>query len=232
MHRPLRISILILALLGAGSVLATELLRPVKGWEKKAAVESAARMAALAAVPNSVAGWPPEIGKAFPDVALFDHEGKPFRFETLRGKPVLVEFIAMTCAACQAWSGGHDRGVFDDLAAQEDLESIEKYFRIYTGGMALFDGPVHFVQLIIYDTSLRAPRPEHLAAWREHFGFDRHANVSIVSGGEALANRESFHRIPGFLLLDREGVVRFDALGHAPKHHIYLELLPAVRGLL
>ena len=213
-------------------LLGLQLFRPRHGWEKKAWIETGERMSELAAVPNSVAGWPPVLGAVFPEVELFDHQGRPFRVSQLKGKPTVIEFLAMSCAACQAWSGAHKAGVFEDLAAQDDLIGIEEYYRKYTPGLELFDGTINFVQLIVYDTNLRAPTPEYLDAWRTHFGFEKHPNVFVVSGGEPLCNRDSFNRIPGFLLLDREGVVRFDALGHSPVHNLYLELLPAVRGFL
>lgn len=202
------------------------------GFEKKAAIETPRRMGALAVAPNTVSDWPPKLGMKFPSVALTDHDGRPFSLDSLRGKPVLVEFVAMTCAACQAWSGAHTHGVFEQLAAQQGLKSIEEYYRQFTRGLDLFDGQVAFVQLILYDTALKAPSKEALSAWRRHFHFDQHPNVFIVTGGEALCNSESFKRTPGFALLDKEGVMRFEALGHNPRHNLYTELLAGVRGLL
>ncbi len=202
------------------------------GFEKKAAIETPRRMGALAAAPNTIADWPPQLGEKFPSVPLTDHEGRAFSFDSLRGKPVLVEFVAMTCAACQAWSGAHKYGVFEQLAAQRDLKSIEEYYKQFTGGLDLFDGKVAFVQLIVYDTALGAPSKESLSAWRKHFHFDEHSNVFIVTGGPALCNSESFKRTPGFALLDKNGVMRFEALGHTPRHNLYTELLAGVRALL
>ena len=203
-----------------------------RGWAKKHAVETSASMATIAAIPNTLSNWPPVLGKSFPDVKLFDHEGKEFSFNSLKGKPVLIEFVAMTCAACQAWSGAHKHGVFDGFAAQEGLEDIERYFKDYTPELDLFDGTVSFVQLINYDTALEAPTPESLARWRKHFQFDGHPNVYIVSGGEPLRNKETFVRTPGFLLLDKNLIIQFDALGHTPHHDLFRELLPGVRRVV
>ncbi len=202
------------------------------GWAKKRAVETPLRMGALTHIPNTVKNWPPQLGSEFPKVRLFDHRGQLFDVETLRGKPTLIEFIAMTCAACQAWSGGHERGAFDDFAIQADLESIEKYFSRYTGGLSLFSDSLNFVQLIVYNTNLEAPTAPELEKWRAHFQFNTHPNTHVVTGGEALRNRDSFFRTPGFLLLDKNLVIRFDALGHQPRHNLYTELLPAVPALL
>lgn len=201
------------------------------GARHKAEIETPERMAEAASVPNTVPGWPPRVGEHFPAVALTDHEGKPFDLQSLRGKPVLLEFVAMTCAACEAWSGGHTYGAYHDLLAQHGLDSIESYYHRYTGGLNLFDGSVNFVQLIVYDIGLKAPSTAELAEWRAHFHFNEHPNVFIVTGGEPLRNRDSFFRIPGFLLLDKDGVIRFDALGHSPQHDLFRELLPAVKGM-
>lgn len=202
------------------------------GFDKKAAIETSRRMGEIASIKNELPNWPPKLNQKFPDVALVDHQGRTFSFETLKGKPVLIEFIAMTCAACQAWSGAHKYGVFENLAAQQDLSSIEEYYKQYTPGLDLFDGKISFVQLIVYDTALEAPAVTKLAEWRKHFKFDQHKNTFIVTGGKALRNQESFRRVPGFMLLDKNGVVRFDALGHTPKHNPYTELLPGVKSLL
>ena len=205
---------------------------PLSGFAKKAAIETPNRMGAIAGVKNTLSNWPPKLGENFPDVPLIDHNGHPFSLRSLFGKPTLIEFVAMTCAACEAWSGAHKYGAFENLAAQGGLDSIEKYYHQYTGGLELFDGKINFVQLIIYNSSLNIPSADDLIRWRTHFHFNEQQNVYIVTGGEALANQESFNRIPGFLLLDREGKIRFDALGHTPIHNLYTELLPAVSSLM
>jgi hypothetical protein len=200
-------------------------------WEKKASVESAASMEEIASLPNKTEGWPPRLQATFPSVALTDHTGASFSMSSLIGKPVLVEFVAMTCAGCQAWSGGHSYGGFEGFAVQGGLESIEKYFTQYTG-LKLLGGPVQFVQIVFYNTTLTSPTPQQLSSWRTHFHFDGYSNVHVVTGGEALRNKESFSRVPGFLLLDKEGIVQFEALGHSPRHNLYRELLPAVKRYL
>ena len=201
-------------------------------WEKKAALETSEKMGAIASISNRVAGWPPVLHERFPNIALFDHMGKPFSMNSLQGKPVLVVFVAMTCAACEAFSGAGMYGGYDGLASQKDLESIESYFKRYTGGVALLGGPVQFVQIIFYNTSLEAPTPQELTGWRTHFHFDNYSNAFVVSGGEPLRNGESFQRIPGFLLLDKELKVRYESLGHSPRHNLYRDLLPGVRGVV
>ncbi len=204
----------------------------LRGYKKKVAIETPNKMAKIAAVKNDLSNWPPKLNQKFPEVPLIDHRGNSFSMEKLSGKPTLIEFVAMTCAACQAWSGAHKHGTFENLAAQQDLSSIEDHYKEYTSGLDLFDGSINFVQLIIYDTALEAPTAEKIDSWRKHFKLDQHKNTYVVTGGKALTNQESFKRIPGFMLLDKNGIIRFDALGHTPVHNFYTELLPTVKELI
>jgi hypothetical protein len=43
-----------------------------------------------------------------------------------------------------------------------------------------------------------------------------------------LRGRESFDQIPGVQMIDKDGILRFDATGSAPRHLIREELLPAL----
>lgn len=201
------------------------------GWERKAELETPTKMAGLAAAPVRVKKWPPVHGQRFPDVDLFDHEGKKFSIASLPDKPTLIEFIAMSCAGCQAFAGGNKYGGFEGFACQADLKSADEYFKQFTGH-DLHSADINFVQIIFYDLQLESPSPEELAAWRKHFRLDRHPNTFVVSGGDALANKASYAMIPGFLLLDANRVIQYDSTGHHPKHGFYTELLPAAKKML
>jgi hypothetical protein len=171
------------------------------------------------------------VGETFPDIDLYDHQGNAFSISSLQGKPTLVEILSMTCAGCQGFSGGSKYGGFGGFPSQSGLDSIEKYFKDYSRGHKLFSNDIHFVQIIVYNTELLPPSASDLAAWRAHFKLE-HPNTFIVGGGELLANKASFRMIPGFLLLDRDLIVKFDATGHSPRHNLYTELLPAVSALI
>ena len=225
----IRVTVLAL-LLGAGGGLAY--LRFNDPWMKKARLESYERMSELAQTPNSVEGWPPKIGKHFPQIALVDHTGNPFDLKRLSGKPTLMEIVAMSCSGCQAWSGGKRYGNYGGFPAEPDLDSIDVYFKRFTGGLDLDSDKLNFVQIIIYNLRLEPAGPEDLESWRKHFHFDSQSNAYVLSGGAPLANQDSYNMVPGFLLFDKDMVLRFDATGHAPRHNLYTELLPAVRGML
>lgn len=201
-------------------------------WAKKAAIESPKRMSELQRVPNNLADWPPQLGKEFPAIDLYDHENKPFAISQLRGKPILLEFIAMTCAGCQAFSGGNKHGGYEGLAVQANLQSIHDYVAQFANGTTLSNSSLYFVQIIIYNDTLDPPSADDLAKWRAHFALDTDKNTFVVAGGEALANSASFKMIPGFMLLDSQLKVVSDSTGHTPTHNLYSELLPRLASLL
>ena len=189
-------------------------------------------MAELSRVDNQVSSWPPKLGQSFPDVALMDQYGAEFRLSSLQGKPILLEMVAMPCGGCQAWSGGNIYGAFDGHKVQRELKSIEEYYQSFTKGRSLFSNEIYFVQLVIYNSDLLPPKPEELKAWSEHFRFNQHENTFIVGGGDALANKESFKRIPGFYLLDSNLIVRYDSAGHNAPNNLYQDLLSNVNNII
>ena len=200
------------------------------GWEKKASLETPWRMSQVASQKNTLVNWPPASGKPFPQFDLFDHANNQFRFDSLRGKPTVIEFISMTCAGCQAFAGGNEFGPYGGLASQPNLESFETYFKQYTGG-DLYSGEVNYVVVVVYNDKLESPTAQDLNDWRSHFQMNRYDNAYIVSSSE-LASGDTFKMIPGFMLLDRNQSVVFDATGHNPKHNLYSELLPGVKVML
>ena len=200
-------------------------------WKRKARLETADRMSALQQIENRVLNWPPRVGEKFPEISLTDHNEAQFSLGSLKGKPTIVEIVAMSCAGCQAFSGGSKYGGFEGFPSQPGLDSIEQYLKSYGRGVELFGDKLNFVQIIIYNLNLKAPQKEQLRAWRKHFGLDK-SNTYVLTGGEPLANKDSYKMIPGFLLLDSDLNVKYDSTGHTPRHDLFRELLPAVPRLL
>ena len=66
---------------------------PKTGWERKANLETPWRISQLASKKNTLSNWPPVSGKPFPQFDLFDHANNQFSFDSLRGKPTVIEFI-------------------------------------------------------------------------------------------------------------------------------------------
>ncbi|WP_145057078.1 thioredoxin domain-containing protein [Adhaeretor mobilis] len=176
--------------------------------------------------------WPPKLNETYPDFQLIDQEGTPTRLSEFKGKIILLEPIGMPCKACQAFSGGHERGGFRDIPPQPGLPSIEEAARKY-GGFDLSDDRIVKIRLLLYSLAMRAPTAEDARAWAEHFGLERAKNEIVLAGLPSMIGDASYRMIPGLQLIDQEMVLRADGTGRSHQQHdLYRELLPGVRKML
>lgn len=174
--------------------------------------------------------WPPVVGKAYPDLQLIDQEGRRTALSEFKGKVILLEPVGMPCPACIAFAGGQERGSYDSIAPQPGLESIGNYVRRF-GRVSLDRDDVVFVQIVFYSPSLVAPTPVEVRDWANHFGLQRSQNEIVLAAEPYLLGAETRAMIPGFQLIGRDFVLRYDSAGHAPRHDLYSELLPAIGRL-
>jgi thiol-disulfide isomerase/thioredoxin len=192
--------------------------------------ETPVALAAEAQSPPSP--WPPRVGEPYPDLRLVDQTGQPVALSSFKGSVILIEMIGMTCPACQAFSGANRIGSFRGVTPTGGLPSIDELVPDYARGVAFPGDDVVFVQLLLFNMEMEPPTPEDAAAWAAHFHRDRARRQYVLAGGPALHNRASYVMVPGFQLVDRHFVLRWDATGHSPRHNLYRELLPALPGLL
>jgi hypothetical protein len=176
--------------------------------------------------------WPPKLGQAYPEITFLNYDSQELRLSDFKGKVVLVEPVGMTCEACNAFSGGNERGGVGKIIPQGNLESLETYIARYCGGVTLDHPDVVLVQVLLYDLTMEAPDLEDATIWAQHFGFDKDPNVYVVVSKTDLRSDASFKMIPGVQLVDKNSLLRFDSTGHRPKHNLWSELLPAVPWLL
>tara|TARA_R110002049_G_scaffold2750_4_gene21982 strand:- start:159880 stop:160707 length:828 start_codon:yes stop_codon:yes gene_type:complete len=178
-----------------------------------------------------VGNWPPSVGAFYPDLVLKDQNGERFQLSDLAGKVILLELAAIPCKGCQAYAGGNERGGFGGVAVQKGLGSIHQYAKQYARVDLETDPNVVFVQLLLYGKSMRNPTANEVSGWARHFGMNRSKNQIVLQGDRSMVTRESSNLIPGFHLIDRNFVLRFDASGHHPHDDLYRDLLPALGKL-
>ena len=99
----------------------------------------------------------------------------------------------------------------------------------YGGGVRLDDPRVVLVQLLLYDMPARAaPTLEAARRWAEHFEMRGDPQRIVLVGNASLVGPASYAMVPGFQLVDKDFVLRYDSTGHAPRHNLFTELLPAL----
>lgn len=187
------------------------------------------------AVERPTHAWPPVKGEPYPDLALDDHEGKPFRLSSLRGKVVVIEPIGIACPACNAYAGAEARGGFRGYGVQTGLGSIDDHLSRRANTSLGVDPDLVLVQLLLFDASSSVGNPpsaEDAREWAEHFRLDRRKNVVVLRGTRALADGAGYAMVPGFQVVDRRGVLRYDGSGHHPADDPYRTVLGSIPDLL
>ena len=84
----------------------------------------------------------------------------------------------------------------------------------------------------MFNDKLEAPTALEVAAWAEHFGKSTKSNYVVLGGSPYLASAASQSLVPGFLLIDRNFMLRMDSTGESPADDLYRELLPSIEKML
>lgn len=177
--------------------------------------------------------WPPVTGQFYPNLVLKDQTGQVTALSDFRGKVVLVEVVGLTCRACHAFAGGNESGRerFRGIEPQRGVDSIEKYAQGYAK-VSLDHPDIVFVQLVLYGMDgLSPPSLDDVRAWSRHFGMDRYRNEVVLVGDERFISPQTRRLIPGFHLIDRNGILRA-MHSNDPRHdNLYTALLPSLGEL-
>jgi len=175
------------------------------------------------------------VGQPYPNLQLRNSRGERVALEAFKGRVILVEPIGMDCPACNAFAGGNRPGAsgFQGIRPQGGLPSVEEILAQYAGGTSLADDRLVLVHLLLYEPGRKGPPSvETGRLWAEHFGFEESENTTVLVGENYLIGPASYNMIPGFQLIDRDFVLRYDASGHRPRHDLWRELMPALPSLL
>lgn len=211
------------ATIGITLCLAALACSPAQGTRDEAATET---------TPNHA--WPPVVGERYPDLQLMDVRGERISLSSLAGRVILLEPVGMDCPACQGFAGANrpEVGSFGDVRPQAGLPEVREMLEQYAH-VDPYDDRLVYVQLLLYDMKRAgAPTLDVARRWAEHFGIADLPDTYVLVGEPYLIGPASFRMIPGFQLIDRDFVLRYDAGGHHPVHDLWRELMPAVGGLL
>ncbi|MCP4660938.1 MAG: hypothetical protein GY856_36520 [bacterium] len=177
--------------------------------------------------------WPPQVGRPYPDLELLDRHGESLRLSSFQGKVILVEPIGMNCPACNGFVGGNKPGVggFNGMRPEKGAVSLHEMLHRRAPEVDLGDVGIVFVHLLLYDYQMGPPDPEDAWDWDAHFRVAEQDGLVVVPNRD-LRGPAAYNLIPGFQLIDRDFVLRYDATGHNPRDSLWDELLPAIPHLL
>lgn len=152
--------------------------------------------------------WPPKLGETYPDLLLFDAEGKEVRLSSLAGKSVLLHLGAMCSPGTVAYTGGNKAEPFAGCAPQQDALALEAWLK--RKGISAEHPELRIVHALFYGTNQSdPPSAEDLRKWIAHFGLAERPNTIALRGDMAYSEQATFERIPGVQLIgpDRKFLV-------------------------
>lgn len=179
-------------------------------------------------------GWPPVVGQFYPNVVVKDQAGQVTAISDFQGKVILLELVGLTCRACHAFAGGNEPGMvrFRNIEPQQELSSIERLTLGYAK-LSLDHPDIVFVQLVLYGMDGRSPPTEQdVRAWASHFNMDRQKNQVVLIGDQRFISPATRRLIPGFHLIDQNGILRAMS-SNDPRHDpLHSSLLPKLASLV
>ena len=179
-------------------------------------------------------GWPPVVGQIYPNLVLKDQAGQVTAISDFQGKVILLEVVGLTCKACHAFAGGNEPGKsrFRSIEPQRGLDSIERYALGYAK-LSLDHPDIVFVQLVLYGMDGRSPPAEDdVRDWAHHFDMDRHENQVVLIGDQRFISPETRKLIPGFHLIDQNGILRAMSSNDPAHDRLHSALLPKLASLV
>ena len=83
----------------------------------------------------------------------------------------------------------------------------------------------------MFGFDMKAPSVDDVAEWAEHFGLEGDGHRVLV-GHRELLGPKTIQTVPGLMLVDRDGKLRFDAAGPGSPDDLWTDLLPALAPIL
>lgn len=174
--------------------------------------------------------WPPVENRLYPDMELYNQDGKLTRLSDLSGNVIIVQPVAMSCPLSQAYSGANKKGMtpFKKCFPNNGIIDFHQRMNDYAGISSDTPGLV-FVQILFYNMENQAPTLDDAKQWAKHFDLRTSKNQYVLVANPEMVTRKSAMLIPGFQLIDRSFNLRSDSTGVLPKRNLYLHFFPTLQ---
>ncbi len=180
--------------------------------------------------------WPAKMNSPYPDMAMFDQEGKEFTLSSLKGRIIVIEFIDISSPKSQAQSGA---GLFGPYYASASSD-IDKYTQTFSqvlrknsaSSAMLPNDNVVELKIIVYGENGDAGSRDDAQNWAKHFDLKKSDNVIVAVPKKDIRGNESASLIAGFQLIDKNMLLRVDSSGPSPKHSLAMTFVPLMSKLM
>ncbi len=176
--------------------------------------------------------WPPVENRLYPDMELYNQDGKLTRLSDFSGNVIIVQPVAMSCPLTQAYSGANKSGKtpFRTCFPNNGIVDFPQRMNDYAGISMNTPGLV-FVQIIFYNMENQPPTIDDAKLWAKHFDLRTSNNQYVLVANPEMVTRKSAMLIPGFQLIDRSFILRSDSTGVLPKRNLYLHFFPTLQDV-
>lgn len=172
--------------------------------------------------------WPPEKGKPYPDLCLFNREGKPTRLSAFRGKVILLEFVDTTnrlSIANVSGPGPGYRGVKPVEAGPRLDKSLAKW-NVDTSNP-------DFVHLqVIFFSGGAPPTAKDAQDWFKHWKLSERLESEVVYADPRYQVGQIKALVGGLHGIDRDFKFNIDCTGPTPPDDYVEGLVKKLRAQL
>lgn len=180
---------------------------------------------------NNPTSWPPAENRPYPDLELYNQDGKLTRLSDLAGNVIIVQPVAMGCPLSQAYSGANQTGktafglCFPTLGVKSFGEKM-----LESTGIGMDKPDLVYVQILLFNMQNKPPFLEDAKRWARHFDLRTSKNQYVLVATPEMSEK-SKSLIPGFHLIDRSFHLRSDSAGLLPKRSLCNHFFPTLQTL-
>ncbi len=175
--------------------------------------------------------WPPAENRLYPDMELYNQDGKLCRLSDLAGNVIIVQPVAMGCPLSQAYSGANQQGktafglCFPTLGVKSFGEKM-----LESTGIGMEKPDLVYVQILLFNMQNKPPVREDARRWARHFDLRTSKNQYVLVATPEMSEK-SKSLVPGFHLIDRSFHLRSDSAGLLPKRSLCSHFFPTLQTL-
>lgn len=175
-----------------------------KAMEEADEAEAKAEAERLAALGT----WPPLRGKPFPDMVLFDLEGKEVKLSSFKGKVILLQWVATTSPGSIAQAGGLKAEAFQGTPSQQGVWRLDRELK--ESGVPVDSEDFVWLQVMVYGPREGVPTQSDAKAWAEHFKLAERPRTEVLYADARYQVEATHAMVPGYFVIDPDFTFAFD----------------------
>ncbi len=178
--------------------------------------------------------WPPRMNQAYPDIELFDQNGRFFKLSDLKGYILVVSYVDMSSPISQAQAGSATFGAYG--VTDSVYKNVRPFSQVVSknapDNFTLPNNNVLEVYILVYTQDGSLPTLNDATKWSQHFKLDLEHGIMVAVPKNDMRNSDTQNIITGYQLIDSNMMLRVDSAGMNAKHSLKMTLIPMLYKLV